>query len=310
MACTSCKKGDAVYARPYSGERLCSKCFLSSIESKVRVTIAKYDMFEPQDRIAVAVSGGKDSVSLLDILFKIERAFPKAELFAITIDEGIKGYRDEALDVARAYSAKLGVKHIVASFKGLYGYELDEVVKMVERKGLDLGPCSYCGVLRRRALNVIAREEGTDKLATAHTLDDEAQTVMLNILHGDPIRLARTKPVTEDVHPKLIQRVKPLFEVPEREVALYAYLRGIKFQSVPCPYASRALRNDVRIALNRLEHNHPGVKYAIVRSAERMRPALEAMAKGWGLRECKSCGEPTAGDVCKPCQMLQELKVL
>lgn len=305
--CTLCKKREAVFMRPYSGERLCRRCFCKSIENKVRATISRYEMFQPDDKIMVGVSGGKDSVTLLHILTKIEKAFPDAPLCAVTVDEGIKGYRDEALKFAVENCRKLGIEHILTSFKQMYGYGLDEIVNMIQKK--ELTPCSYCGVLRRRALNTTAREAGVDKLATAHNLDDETQTMILNILHGDALRIARVKPVLTVVHPKLVPRVKPFCEVPEREVAFYAYLKKIEFQGVPCPYAGTALRNDVRTILNRLEEKHAGMKFTVFRSMERIRPALEAMAEEVKLRECKKCGEPTVGELCKPCQMLEKLSI-
>jgi len=309
--CTICRRREAVFMRPYSGERLCRKCFLKSIEDKVRATIAKYEMFEPDDHIMIAVSGGKDSVSLLHMLAEIEKAFPKASLCAVTVDEGIKGYRDEALKFAVKNCRKLGVEHTVTSFKELYGVKLDDLVKTLgEKKQGGLTPCAYCGVLRRRALNLAAREAGASKLATAHNLDDEAQTILLNILHGDALRIARVKPVLAERHPKLVKRVKPLCEVPEKETTLYAYLKRIEFQSTPCPYASTALRNDIRTMLNRMEEKHAGTKFTVFRSIEKIRPALEKMAEAEKLRDCKICGEPTTDETCKPCRMLQELHVL
>jgi len=309
--CASCKSTDATFMRPYSSEKLCGRCFKKSIERKVQVTISKYGMLKPDDKVAVAVSGGKDSVSLLHILAKIEKKFPEARLCAVTVDEGIRGYRDEALRFAIKNCEKLGVEHRVVSFREMYGYRLDELVDVIERSGeKDLTPCSYCGVLRRRALNTVAREVSADKLATAHNLDDETQTIFLNIIHGDALRIARVKPVLSAVHPKLVQRIKPFCEVPEREIALYAYLKKIRFQGVPCPYAMTALRNDVRNMLNRMEQKHVGTKFAILRSIERIRPALEAMSEVEKLQDCTLCGEPTVGDVCKPCQMLQRLRIL
>jgi uncharacterized protein (TIGR00269 family) len=296
--------------RRYSGEKLCGRCFCKSIESKVRGTISKYEMFEPKDKIMVAISGGKDSVTLLHILTKIEKAFPDAALSTVTVDEGIKGYRDEALKVAKKNCRKLGAEHVVTSFKEMYGYTLDEIVNLIRnKKKKGLTPCSYCGVLRRRALNTAAREAGVDKLATAHSLDDETQTMLLNIIHGDALRIARAKPVLTVIHPKLVQRVKPVCEVPEKEIAFYAYLRRIEFQSIPCPYAQTALRNDIRTMLNRMEEKHAGTKFTVFRSMERIRPALEAMAEEAKLQNCRKCGEPTVGELCKPCQMLQELHV-
>lgn len=302
--CTLCKRRNTIFRRIYSGERLCKRCFCRSIENKVRNTLSRYEMLKPYDKTIVALSGGKDSVTLLQILTKIERKFSKAKLYAVTIDEGIKNYRDEALKIAKKNCEELNIEHTVVSFKEIYGYTLDKIVKMIRGKGLT--PCSYCGVLRRRALNIAARELGADKLATAHSLDDETQTILLNILHGDILRIARVKPVLDKIHPKLIQRIKPLCEVPEREVALYGYLKGIEFQSTPCPYAGTALRSDIRIMLNRMEEKHPGMKFTIFKSIEKLRPTLETTAEKVKIRDCKLCGEPTVREICQSCQMLQE----
>lgn len=285
---------------------------MNSIEDKVRTTIAKHDMLKSNNKIAVAVSGGKDSVTLLHILTKIEKAFPDAKLCAVTVDEGIKGYRDEAITLAEDNCHKLDVQHHVTSFRTLFGIELDDLVTLVAKKAKNkagLSPCSYCGVLRRRALNVAARKVEADTLALAHNLDDEAQTILLNIIHGDPLRLARVKPVLSEKHEKFTPRVKPFCEIPEKEIAFYAYLKEIPFQSVPCPYATTALRNDVRSMLNCMEERHAGTKFTILKSLEKIQPALETAAGVTVLRECRICGEPTAKEVCKPCQMLRELGV-
>jgi len=306
--CDVCKRREAFFLRPYAGVRLCRKCFIESVEDKTRATVAKYNMFNFDDRIAVAVSGGKDSVSLLHVLAKIERRYPKAELVAITVDEGILGYRDEALKIAAENCKDLDIKHCTVSFKQLFGYTFDQMVKRVRGKmTTNLTPCAYCGVLRRKALNMAARQVKADKLATAHTLDDETQTVLLNIFHGDVLRIAKEKPVTDKVHPKLVRRTKPFCEIPEKETALYAYVKGIKFQSTPCPYASEALRNDARAILNDLEEKHPGIKFSIFRSVERIRPALENMAKKEGLNECIECGEPTTDKICRTCQLRKQI---
>jgi uncharacterized protein (TIGR00269 family) len=308
-ACSVCKRREALFFRQYSGEKLCKNCFIESIEEKAKATISTYQMFKFDDRIAVAVSGGKDSVSLLHALAKIERDYPKASLLAVTVDEGIRGYRDEALKIARENCSKLGIEHHVISFKELYGYTLDEIVKRLKRQKESGGltPCAYCGVMRRKALNLAARRLKADKLATAHTLDDEAQTFLLNLLHGDVMRIAREKPVTDEAHPKLVQKVKPFCEIPEKETALYAYIKKIKFQSMPCPYASEALRNDVRVMLNRMEEKHAGIKFTVFKSAEKLRTAVEEIAKREGFRECVECGEPSAEAVCKSCQMLKQI---
>jgi uncharacterized protein (TIGR00269 family) len=277
------------------------------MEEKVRDTISEYELLEYDGKVAVAVSGGKDSVVLLHILAKIENRFPNASLLAITVDEGIKGYRDQAVKFVSQNCEMLGVKHIVVSFRELYNVGLDTLVKTLQRKEKKLTPCAYCGVLRRKALNKIAREVGASKLATAHSLDDEAQTVILNILHGDPLRIVRVRPLTAKSHPKLVQRIKPFSLLPEREIIFYAYLKNFRFQNCSCPYAGAALRNEVRTMLNRIEHKHPGTKFTILRSAEKIRFTSKELVEGKELHECKLCGEPTSGEVCKACEMLCEL---
>jgi uncharacterized protein (TIGR00269 family) len=306
--CGACKRRDAFFFRPYSGERLCKKCFVASIEAKVRGAIGKYDMFDFDDRIAIAVSGGKDSISLLHILAKTEQSHPKSSLVAVTVDEGIKNYRDEALELAAANCKTLSVEHHVVSFKQLYGFTLDEIIARMDSKGeRKLTACAYCGVLRRRALNVAARDVCADKLATAHTLDDEVQTSLMNIFRGDIARLAKEKPVTDEVHPMLVRKVKPFCEVPERESTLYAYVKQISFQDTPCPYASEALRNDIRAMLNRMEQKRAGTKFTVFKSIERIRPALVEVVDKDHFRKCTECGEPASSSLCRICEMLRDL---
>ena len=306
--CAVCKRREAFFLRPYSGERLCEKCFVESVEAKVRGTIAKYGMFSFDDRIAVAVSGGKDSISLLHILAKTERAHPKASLVAVTVDEGINGYRDEALAIAATNCKTLGIEHHVVSFKELYGFTLDEIIAHVGKKGeRELTSCAYCGVLRRRALNVAARNVCADKVATAHTLDDEVKTSWMNIFRGDIMRLAKEKPVTDEVHPRLVRKVKPFCEVPEKESTLYAYVKKIRFQDMPCPYASEALRNDIRAVLNRMEEKRAGTKFTVFKSIERIRPALDELVKNGVFSECIQCGEPASSGLCRTCELLRQL---
>ncbi|MEM2970211.1 MAG: TIGR00269 family protein [Candidatus Bathyarchaeia archaeon] len=308
VKCSICRQNEAFYFREYSGEKLCKICFLDSIEGKVRTTISKHKMFEIDDQIAIAVSGGKDSVSLLHILLKIEADFPKTTLCAITVDEGIRGYRDEALKIAAENCRQLGIKHFTVSFKELFGYTLDDIIERTYREKIT--PCTYCGVLRRRALNVAAKQLGVNKIATAHTLDDEIQTFLLNIFHGDIARITRSNFPSHNITMNLVQRVKPFCEVMERESALYAFIKRIPFQEMPCPYAGEALRNDVRNTLNRLEEKHPGSKYTIYRSMEKIQKAIETSVKGLPVKKCEKCGEITNAEICQTCQILQKIETL
>jgi uncharacterized protein (TIGR00269 family) len=228
---------------------------------------------------------------------------------AVTVDEGIRGYRDEALEIASAECEKLGVPHHVFSLKQLFGFTMDELVKRKRAiDGENLTPCAYCGVLRRRALNVAAREVGANKIATAHTLDDEVQTILMNIFRGDLARLAKEKPVTDEVHPKLVRKIKPFCEIPEKETALYAYVKKIEFQASPCPYASEALRNDFRSMLNQMEEKHAGTKFTVFNTLERLRPTLQSIALSSHFDECAECGEPSSGGLCKVCELLKKIR--
>jgi uncharacterized protein (TIGR00269 family) len=306
--CTACKIKEAFFYRPYSGETLCIKCFTQSIEAKVRATITRYHMLNFNDHLAVAVSGGKDSISLLHILSKMVRFRPKTSLTAVTIDEGIKGYRDEALEIATENCKKLEIPHHVVSFKKLFGFTLDEIIsKARANRQTELTSCAYCGVLRRRALNVGARQVQANKIATGHTLDDEVQTMVMNIFRGDIMRLAKEKPITSEVHPLLIKKIKPFCEILENESALYAYVKKIPFQDTPCPYASEAQRNDIRVMLNYMEEKHAGTKFTVFKAFERIRPALEETVKKEVFKICCECGEPAALNLCKTCELLKHV---
>lgn len=272
---------------------------MDSIRERVERTISKFDMLEFDSRVAVGVSGGKDSLNLLHVLAEIEEKFPKSEMIAVSIDEGVTGYRSEALAIASEACKSLGIEHFILSFEDIFGLTIDEIAS----KPRELTSCSYCGVLRRRALNTAAMKLEADRLATAHNLDDMAQTALLNILRGDMNRLAMTHPAG-NVLPGFVRRVKPFCEVPERESALYAYLGGFKFQSLPCPYASEAMRNDIRGFLNRMEVKRPSTKFIVFRTALKLIPNLKTVeTRG----RCRSCGEPTTGETCRVCQMVEEL---
>jgi len=301
-ACTYCED-QATYTREYEGVSFCSKCFRHTIEERVRRTVITHEMLEYDDHIAVAVSGGKDSLTLLNLLVKLEERFPKSTLTAISVDEGIEGYRDEALDLAKKACEHLGVKHVVVSYHDLFGVTTDEIAKMKRNQT----PCAYCGVLRRKSINKAASMVGATKIATAHNLDDEVQTVLLNMLHGDPLRIVRSSPVLRDPRGRFLTRIKPLCEVPEKEIVLYAYLTGLEFQSVACPHGSEALRNDIRGFLNQMEQKHVGTKFTLNRTAERLRELLAAAAPISHLNECEKCGDPTPHRLCEACTMLQTI---
>ena len=298
----------AVYYRPYSGENLCKKHFLESIERKVARTIARHKMLRESDKIGVGISGGKDSTVLLHILKKIEQRFPKSSLIALTVDEGISGYREEGLKLARQVTSKFEIEHVITSFKELYGYSLDEIVGVFEKSSETThSACFFCGILRRRCLNQLARELKLDKLAIGHNLDDEAQTVLMNIFRSDITRMGRTNLDTRQIHDLFVNRIKPLREIPEREIAAYAYLRELPFHSQTCPYAEGVLRNDIQQILNNMEQKRPGTKHSVRRSGDKIKDLIHAKQE---IHPCPVCQEPATEKICKFCQIMNQLHSL
>lgn len=292
-----------MYTREYEGVSFCSKCFRHALEERFRRTVTSHQMLEHDDHVAVAVSGGKDSLTLLSLLAKLEQRYPRSKMTAVSVDEGIDGYRDEALTLARKACENLGVRQMVVSYRELFGVTTDEIAKMK----MGQTPCAYCGVFRRKAINKAAVMVGATKIATAHNLDDEVQTVLLNMLHGDPMRIVRSGPVLRDPRGGFLTRIKPLCDIPEKEIVLYAYLTGIEFQSVACPHGHEALRNDIRNFLNQMEQKHPGSKFTLQRTAERLRELLAETAPVSDLHGCEKCGDPTPHQICEACIMLEAI---
>lgn len=256
-------------------------------------------MVEDKDRIAVALSGGKDSSALLFILHKI-LAGRNIELVALTVDEGIKGYRDQTMRSAAKIAAMLGIEHEVISFQEEFGINLDEAVQR------SFMPCTICGVFRRNILNRAAKKLGATKLATGHNLDDEVQSIMINYLQGDLHRLVRFRPRRNK--PGLVPRIKPLQEIPEKEVALYGLVMGFYESSEECPYARLSLRSDVRSVMNRLESQFPGTKQSTLNGYKTLMKLAEGQMTGINLSSCKICGEPCVQEICKACEILDKLR--
>ncbi len=277
---------------------------MKSVERTVLRTIKREGLFEPKDRIMVALSGGKDSLALLSILSKIERRYG-TEIFAVTIDEGVRGYREEGLNIAKRVTGELGIEHHVVSFKEAYGSSLEEIYNLASTKGIKLLGCTFCGVLRRRLINEAAIKFGATKVATGHNLDDEAQTVFINLMRGDVARMIRlgTKPLK--VREGFVPRVKPLRYVPEKEIAIYVYLKGYPLYERECPYVRASLRDEVRDILNRIEQRHPGTKFSMVRSVDKLSSLLRGEIGE--IKYCKSCGSPSGREVCRMCELLSML---
>ena len=298
-ACDLCGH-PGVFLDRIRNRHLCGDHFVGEVEERVRRTIQKYGMVHDGDRLAVALSGGKDSTVLLHLLHQL---LPGADLVAVTVDEGINGYREATLRSAEANTRRLGIEHHVLSFLDLYGQSLDDLVQ-----GRLNRACSICGILRRKAINTSVRRAGALKLATGHNMDDEAQSVLMNWLQGDRERVLRRP--GENGGPGLIPRVKPLREIPEKEVALYGILKGLFVELPECPYRHTALRGEVRGMLTTLERGHPGTMRKVVEGQAGLSKKLRSLPHAARpLRSCDLCGDPTSGRLCQACRLLHREEV-
>ncbi len=311
--CDSCGVREAVIYQPHTGRRLCLECFAADIEARVRREIERWRMFTPgKTRLLLALSGGKDSLTLLEILSRIHDV---SRMAVLTVYEGAGGgYRRAEIENLREFARSLGVDVEVVSIRDYTGYDLADLVKLARSRGVDVKPCTLCGTLRRRIINEYARLHGFEKVATAHNLDDEVQTLVMNILRGDVDGMLRVHPLAPTLSEKLVPRIKPLRKIYEWETAAYAYLRGWRLPVEACPLITEegSLRATIREALYRLEWREPGTLLrALEAFDEEMLPLVKRLWEQPRLPLCEKCGEPTSYSrrLCRVCELLEKLGV-
>ena len=285
---------------------LCREHFLAWFERRVERTLRRYRMVFPGDRVLVALSGGKDSTSLLCALRTLSERLG-FEVEALTLDLGIAGnsYSARVVEVAREIASFLGVLHHVVSIEERYGFTLDQALRFDRRP-----PCSLCGLIKRHALTDVARELGFDALATGHTLDDVARFLLASYMSGALPELMRLTPVSPSELPGVPRLIKPFYESLEEHIKLYADLQGLPYMPDGCPYARTAPADRLRAFLDRVEAESPGTKHAMVRAyIKYIRPALAAY-HGRELppaRPCERCGLPSSGEVCAFCRLRERV---
>lgn len=299
IKCEFCGKRSAITKLRYMNKFVCGSCLTKIVDKRVSRNIRRNKLLDKEDRIAVAVSGGKDSTLSLYKIAEYRDKIPGLETIAISIDEGIKGYRDKALAIVKKNVKKLKIEHKIYSLKKEFGITIDQI-----KTNGPYSTCTYCGILRRRLLNKKARELGCNKLATGHNLDDESQSILMNIIRGDLKTMARLGPKSPKAK-DLVQRIKILREVPEKEIALYCMINKINCFFGQCPYAT-GLRIFIREKLNEIERYRPGSKFSILRGIDPLLPTIRKMVKIKVYR-CKICGEPSSKPICKVCFLLKHL---
>lgn len=284
----------------------CGRCFSENLVRRVRREIRRGRLLKRGKRVAFAVSGGKDSIACLDIVHPIA-AERRTEMSVVCIDEGVGDYRARGIEIAREAARSRGLEFHLFSFKEEIGEGIDSILELAGSKEVS---CTYCGVLRRWLLNRVAGELGADVMVTGHTLDDEAQSALLNLIRGDPARIARSGPEYVVSDPRFVPRVKPLRRIPCRETLLYDLFRGLDFHLEKCPYAKYDMRNEIRRFLNGLEEGRPTSKSSLLSSMDRISLRLNRTYGDVELKACSICGQPTGGEMCKACRLLKSVDLL
>jgi len=310
IKCQRCGVRQATVLQQHTGLALCKQCFIEDVVERVRREVKRWDMVNPNDNVLLAVSGGKDSFVLLDIMSMIH---DPSKQVALSIVEGIEGYnREEDIEKMRKYAKERGVDFIKVSLKEFIGASLDELVARSWGKGLNISPCTYCGTLRRRVMNYYARILGMDKLATAHNLDDEVQTLLLNIVRADRMRLIQSHPKAPVLSDRIVRKIKPLRKVYEWETTVYSYIKGFRFQETECRYIylRPTLRAKIREYLYKLESEKPGSLLRLLETIDNMLEKIVDIHQNLPkLPLCKKCGEPTSygRELCKVCELLEKI---
>ena len=255
--CALCTDARAVIVRPKNHQKLCKTCFISVFEKEIHETISGYELFVRGERVAIGAS-------VLKTLN--ERYGYGLELVLLSIDEGIRGYRDDSLETVKRNAVQYDLPLQIVGYDELYGWTMDQVVAQVGKKG----NCTYCGVFRRQALDRGAAKLGIKHVVTGHNADDVAETVMMNLLRGDLPRLARATSIVTASPASEIKRSKPLKYAYEKEIVLYAHHKKLDYFSTECIYSPEAFRGSARALIKDLEKIRPSSILDIVRSGEDM----------------------------------------
>ncbi|GAP14223.1 predicted ATPase of the PP-loop superfamily implicated in cell cycle control [Longilinea arvoryzae] len=306
--CSKCR-APAVFRMRHHRLAFCQAHYLEwFIEQTARV-IEKYHMFTPQDRILVAVSGGKDSLALWDVLWRL--GYPTDGLY---INLGINGsdleYSNESEHYARAFAEQNNLTLRVVNVQQSYAETIPQLASHSQRGRVK--PCGVCGLVKRHIMNQVAMDNGYSLLTTAHNLDDEVAVLMGNTLTWQVDLLQRQSPVlpAED---GFVRKAKPFCRFYERETAAYTLLRGIPYEEDECPYAVGSKQLTFKDILNKLEETTPGIKMNFYASFQNARADGYFVAPGKTtdeptaeLRKCPGCGQPTtSAGLCAFCRLVK-----
>jgi uncharacterized protein (TIGR00269 family) len=269
----------------------CQPCFLRYVHDQVKRAVKDHNMLRPEDRIMVAVSGGKDSLALWEIL--LDLGYDATGMY---LGLGIGEYSDRSGRVVKAFAEERGARLIHVDLREAQGYDIPTAGTRGSRS-----TCSVCGLSKRYVFNRVALERGFDVVATGHNLDDEAATLLGNTLRWQTEYIARQYPMLS-AREGMLKKVKPLYRVTERETAAYAFLRGIDYVVEECPLVVGNTQLKYKEAMNQLEAGSPGTKASFLFGYLDRAAALFQAGDPVVLQPCERCGQPTTGRFCAFCR--------
>ncbi|GMS95634.1 hypothetical protein PENTCL1PPCAC_17809, partial [Pristionchus entomophagus] len=282
---------------------VCENCFVAAFEQDVHDTITSTNLFTRGEKVALGASGGKDSTVLAYVMKTLNERFDYGlDLILLSIDEGIKGYRDDSLQAVERNKIEYALSLMILSYKELYGWTMDEIVNKIGKKN----NCTFCGVFRRQALDRGAYRLGASKLLTGHNADDMAETVLMNVLRGDIARLERCTAIcTASGGEAQLPRAKPLKFCFEKDIVMYARVKKLDYFYTECIYAPNAYRQFARTLVKRLERTRPRAILDLIQSAENISVKKDVAVPTLGL--CTKCGYISSQSLCKACLLLEGL---
>jgi uncharacterized protein (TIGR00269 family) len=297
VKCVRCRARPEIHLRAHNAA-FCRPCYLEYFRRQVERAIRRERMLGPSDRVLVAVSGGKDSLALWDVLVGL--GYDTTGLY---LAQGIGEYSTRSRERVEAFATARALALEVIDFADEDGGVTVPLVAALTRRTA----CAACGTLKRHYFDRAARDGGYDVVATGHNLDDEAARLLGNVLHWQRDHLARQRPVLLPTHPAFVRKVKPLHLLSEYETAAYAFLSGIDYVVEECPNSTGATQLLYKDLLNRLEAASPGSKATFVR--EFLRTAQPAFATAADRAEgtCRRCGMPSFGEICSHCALVGEV---
>lgn len=296
MKCTRCRARAEVELRQHNAG-FCRACFVFYLQRQVERAIDKERMFSKEEPVLVAVSGGKDSLALWDVL--IELGYQTTGLH---LSLGIGDYSDASTRKTVEFASARGLPLITVPLAD-EGLAIPAVTKFTNRPA-----CSACGTMKRHYFDRLAVDRGFPVVATGHNLDDEAARLMGNVLHWQMDHLARQQPVLQPTHERFVRKVKPLYRISEYESAVYAFFRGIDYIVDECPNSVGATQLLYKDMLNRLEAASPGSKLTFVQDFFRKGRAAFSREETTPPQTCERCGMPSFGTLCSFCKLVREVE--